>query len=378
MAKIVHFGKYFPPDTGGIESVTYSLAKGAVAAGHNVTVVCFNKNHNNEVEVIDGVRVLRAPVGLLISSQPIGWRYFSFCMRESRDADIVHMHAPNMLAAICVILMGSKIRLLVHWHSDVIKKGILSFFLKPIEWLLLIRANKIIATTDIYANASHTLRPFSSKISIVPIGVKDPKLIEGKRPELADISQAIHAKVSGKRFILALGRLVPYKGFKFLIEATQYICENTVVIIVGEGPQQESLKKAIDAAGLSGRVHLVGRQCEDVLAALFHSASLFCLPSIARSEAFGVVLLEAMAYGLPIVATNIEGSGVPWVSQHGVSGINVPVGNSIALANACNQILNSPIDYAKFSEGARQRYLKTFTESAHVSQILDNYYKLTK
>ncbi len=376
MAKIVHFGKYYHPDAGGIESVTSSLARGAVKAGHKVTVVCFKKTHVNEVEVIAGVLVLRASIGKLIVSQPLGWRYLVLCLRESRHADVVHLHAPNMLAAICGILMAKKVRLLVHWHSDVIGKGWLGSALKPLEFLLLKRADKIVATSHVYANASPTLKPFCSKISVVPIGVQDPKQIDVCISELPSMPSDLGAKVKGRRFILAVGRLVPYKGFNVLIEAAQYLCEDAVVVIVGAGPLQEDLKHAINAAGVSDRVYLVGRQSDEVLSALFNAAALFCLPSVERSEAFGVVLLEAMAYGLPIVATNIPGSGVPWVNQHGVSGINVPVGDSLALANAFNRILNSPTEHAKLAVGARQRYLNNFTENLSVMQILEIYHQL--
>lgn len=374
MAKnIVHFGKYYYPDAGGVESVTASIAKGAVNAGHQASVVCFSKAPLGGTEMIEGVRVLRVPINRLIKSQPLGWRYLVLCLREAWHADVVHLHAPNLLAALCGLLIRRKVKLLVHWHSDVIGKGVLGVIIKPLEAALLKRANRIVATSQVYANASLALRPYQNKISVVPIGVPDPKTISNGQFTSDCIPIELASKMRGKRLILAVGRLVPYKGFDVLIEAACHLPEDVVVFIVGSGSLNEKLKQAIRSGGVSDRVFLVGRQSDEVLRALFNSASLYCLSSVERSEAFGVVLLEAMAYGLPIVATDIAGSGVPWVNQQGISGINVPIRAPIALAHACNLILSSPVQRERLAVGARQRYLNEFTEEVSVSRMLDVY-----
>ncbi|MEQ1592333.1 MAG: glycosyltransferase [Thiobacillaceae bacterium] len=377
MLNIVHLGKYYLPDAGGIESVTLSLSKGAAQAGHKVTVVCFKKNPANNADVIDGVRVFRAPIRRFISSQPISLKYVMLCLREARHADVVHLHAPNMLAAVCGLFIGRKKQLLVHWHSDVIGKGFLSRILKPLEISLLKRANRIVATSQIYADASATLRPFQSKISVVPIGVPEPNKTVENGLNTESFLTNLASTINGKKIILAVGRLVSYKGLNVLIEAARHLDDGAVIVIVGDGPQRESLMRVICAADVSDRVLLVGRLSDEALHALFSCSTLYCLPSITRAEAFGVVLLEAMAYGLPIVATNIPGSGVPWVNQHGLSGINVPVSDPLALANACNHILNSPGVRARLSTGARQRYLCEFKEGVSVSRMLTIYNSMT-
>ncbi len=372
MANIVHFGKYYFPDAGGIESVTLSLAKGAAMAGHRVSVVCFEKTLANKKEVIDGVHVIRAPVTKLLASQPLGFRYFWQCFSSAKNANLVHLHVPNMLAALCALFIPLKTRLLVHWHSDVINKGWLGTILRPLESAVLRRANSIIATSQVYADASETLAPFKSKITVVPIGVPDTKH-EGKGSPLSPV---LEEKIGSKKIILAVGRLVPYKGFNVLVQAAEYLDKDSVVVIVGGGPLQDELQQAIQSGGAKDRVVLAGRLSDAELHALFERASLYCLPSTYRAEAFGVVLLEAMTYGLPIVASDIPGSGVPWVNQHGVSGLNVPVGNPNALAEACNLILNSVELQAKFSEGARQRFLSEFTEGVSVERMISVYDEL--
>lgn len=372
MANIVHFGKYYFPDAGGIESVTVSLAKGAAMAGHAVSVVCFEKTPANNKEVIDGVQVTRVPIAKVLASQPLGFKYFLQCLSAAKNADVVHLHAPNMLGTLCALFIPAKTRLLVHWHSDVINKGFLGKLLRPLESALLRRANSIVATSQVYADASETLAPFRNKITIIPIGVPDAK----HKGDGSQLPPALEAQIGSRKIVLAVGRLVPYKGFNVLIEAAQQLTKDSVVVIVGGGPLQQELQQAVEHGGVKDRVVLAGRLSDAALHALFERATLYCLPSTYRAEAFGVVLLEAMAYGLPIVASDIPGSGVPWVNQHGLSGLNVPVGDAKALADACNQILASEELRSSLSQGARQRFLAEFTEEVSVKRMMVAYDRL--
>jgi glycosyltransferase involved in cell wall biosynthesis len=369
MVNIVHIGKYYFPDAGGIESVTISLAKGAVKAGHTVSVVCFEKTPACNKEIIDGVQIIRAPIAKLLASQPLGFQYFLQCLSAARKADIVHLHAPNMLGALCSLFIPARARLLVHWHSDVLNKGALGKIFRPLESSLLRRANSIVATSQVYADASETLAPFKDKIAIAPIGVPDAKH-EGNDSQLPP---TLESQIGSRKIILAVGRLVPYKGFDVLIRAAQQLVKDSVVVIVGGGPLQQELQQAIMQAVLEDRVILAGRLSDAALHALFERSVLYCLPSTYRAEAFGVVLLEAMSYGLPIVASNIPGSGVPWVNQHGLSGLNVPIGDAKALADACNQILGSEELRINLSKGSRQRFLAEFTEDVSINRIMDIY-----
>lgn len=372
MATIVHFGKYYFPDPGGIESVTASLAKGAAFAGHTVSVVCFKKTHASNEEVIDGVRVIRTPIAKLMASQPLGFKYALQCLSAAKNADVVHLHVPNMLGAICALFIPMTTRLLVHWHSDVLNKGFLGKLFRPLEFALLHRADSVVATSQVYADASETLAWVPNKITVVPIGVPDAK----RNADSLQLPPALRAQIGSKKIVLAVGRLVPYKGFNVLIEAAQHLSKGAVVVIVGGGPLQKEFQQAVECGGLQERVVLAGKLSAAALHMLFEQASLFCLPSTYRAEAFGVVLLEAMSYGLPIVASDIPGSGVPWVNQHGVSGLNVPVGDPKALAEACNQILLSPELRSRFAEGARKRFQAEFTEDVSVKRMIVTYERI--
>ena len=149
-----------------------------------------------------------------------------------------------------------------------------------------------------------------------------------------------------------------------------------MIVIAGAGPLEANLQRQINEAGVANRVLLVGRVSEGQLTAFYQHARVFCMTSTYRAEAFGVVLLEAMAYGIPVVATEIPGSGVPWVNQDGVSGFNVPIEDPTAMAKALNSILASDVVHSKLSKGARQRYEAYFTEIASVKRIMELYKEL--
>lgn len=369
MIKIVHFGKYYLPDNGGIESVTASLASGAASFGHEVSVVCFKKTPNKSQDLIDGVYVFRAPISILLASQPIGFKYFFQSLSVAKNADLIHLHVPNMLGALCALFISPKIKLLVHWHSDVINKGFLGKILRPLESALLRRANFIVATSQVYADASKTLAPFRNKISVVPIGILD----KNHQGSGSSLTSQLHERVKNKRIVVSVGRLVPYKGFAVLVEAAKHLPADSIVLIVGVGPLQKALQDAVQKAGVADRVVLTGRLGDAELNAIFQRATLYCLPSINRAEAFGVVLLEAMSFGLPLVSSDIPGSGVPWVNQHGISGFNFTLGDPIALAHACNKILGSEALRKKLALGARQRFLSEFTEDVSINRMMELY-----
>jgi glycosyltransferase involved in cell wall biosynthesis len=369
---ILHIGKYYFPDKGGIENVTQYLAQGTVRAGHKVTVLCFGTNKKMSDECIEGVLVVRAPTSALWSSQPLGLGYVSRCIQLAGKSDIVHLHTPNILASLCVLFFGPRVRLLVYWHSDVLNKGVIGRICSVLESAMLRRADCIVTSSLKYAEASKPLAPFLDKVSVIPIGVPDAWPVADTSPIPAILSR----RIGDKRIVLSVGRLVPYKGFDVLINAAQALSPEAIVVIVGDGPLQSKLEKAIRVAGVTDRVILAGRLSPAALQALFGQASLFCLPSNTKAEAFGVVLLEAMTYGLPIVATNIPGSGVSWVNHHEHSGLNVSINSPQQLAEACNRILECPLLHDRLRQGSRLRYLDQFQEKTFIKRMIAVYHRM--
>lgn len=370
MTRIFHLGKYYPPDAGGIESVTASLARGAHAAGHNVTVLCF-QGLGKEDGFDSGVRIIRSPATKL-SSQPLGWRYLQEGITQTRRADVVHVHLPNMLAALLIACLKKGPAVVLHWHSDVVGKGPLAALTRPLERAMLRRADHVICTSQAYAEASEALQHHRHKVTVIPIGVSD---VTQHRQH--DKTQALPLTIQDfaqeRPIVLAVGRLVPYKGYDVLIRAAKLMRHDAAIVVVGGGPLAVELQDQVNKLQLGGSVLLAGRVSDDILSALKQRAQVYCMPSVERSEAFGVSIVEAMAASLPVIATCIAGSGVPWVNQHEESGLNVTPRDPQALADALDQLLGDPNVRATYAKGARQRYERFFTEEVALTQTLALY-----
>ena len=211
-------------------------------------------------------------------------------------------------------------------------------------------------------HASPVLQGVQEKLTYLPIGV-DPV------PEV-DTEPTEHKKV------LSLGRLVGYKGYKYLIDAAKYLPDNYQVVIAGDGPLREELQEQIKAEGLEGKVRLLGRIPQENIPELYASCNVFCLSSIWKTEAFGIVQIEAMSCGKPVVATRIPGSGVSWVNEHGYSGLNVEPCNPKDLAEAILQITEDPETYRRYCLNAKERYKSLFTKEAMIKHCLEIYNKL--
>jgi len=374
--KILHLGKYFHPDPGGIESVVKDVVQGTVLAGCEVTVLCLGQVDRLRSERHCGAEILRAPIWKIVASQPLSWRYFYEFLSRARDFDIIQVHVPNMLAALALVMARIPGKVIVHWHADVVNHGVLGKLLLPLERLMLRRADVLVVTSRAYSSTSLHLRQFQEKVHIVPIGISDPAQDEmgcavggGQSFSLENIPQNVP-------IILTVGRLVPYKGFEVLIDAARELPPDCRVVIVGGGERQADLEARIRDNCVADRVILAGRLDEEALRALFRRAAIFCLPSISRAEAFGVVLLEAMARGIPVVATEIAGSGVPWVNQQGVTGLNVPVGDATMLAAALAKLLAEPGKRAEMGRAARHRFEREFTSDRATSRFMELYRNL--
>jgi len=369
--KIVHIGKHYPPHFGGIESVTALATRGAAAAGHKTEVVCFGEP--GEPDHDGSTRISRHAFRLL-ARQPLSAGYLFEAIRAGRRADIVHLHTPNMLGALAALFLGKKPRLVVHWHSDVVMQARLGPLLRPLEHALLLRADCIVSTSRPYADASPALQGFVDKIVILPIGVPDP--LEGMAREssrASDLPAKVRDWIAGRPLVLSIGRLVEYKGYDVLVSAVSRMHSDAAVVVVGTGPLEQQLQQACVDAGIASRCLFAGRMSEAALRRLRESAAVFCLPSVSRAEAFGVVLVEAMAARCPAVATRIDGSGVPWVNSDGLSGINVPPRDPQALAEALDLILQDDALRERLAAGARARYDALFTERAFVRDLLALY-----
>jgi rhamnosyl/mannosyltransferase len=179
--------------------------------------------------------------------------------------------------------------------------------------------------------------------------------VEAFKAESLEEIRAIRAKY-GPRLIVSVGRLVPYKGFEFLLQAMKNI--DATLLLIGSGPLREQLEAAVERLGIAAKVHLLGHVGDIV--PYYRAAQMLVLPSVSRAESFGMVQLEAMACGIPVVNTELD-SGVPEVSLHGVTGITVPPKDPQALSHAIRILLDNAETRANYGQAAAVRVGEKFT-----------------
>lgn len=367
--KILQLGKFYPIK-GGVEKVMFDLMLGLSVEGLECDMLCaayheksFTREVSNKSKLMVEHTVKEMAATMLSPAMVTKLR------KIADDYDIIHVHHPDPMAAFALYCSGYKGKVVLHWHSDILKQKQLLKLYMPLQKWLVNRADVIVGTTPVYVKHSPYLQEVQHKVTYLPIGVcrlesPDMKVKELKR------------KYAGKRIVFSLGRLVPYKGFRYLIEAAKHLEDDVVVLIGGTGPLRDELYAQIEALGLQERVKLLGYVSDVDLPAYFEACDLFCMSSVMKTEAFGIVQIEAMSCGKPVVATKIPESGVSWVNEHGVSGLNAEPCDAEDLAKCIRSVLADENDYARFSKGAMERYNSMFTQESMINKCIDIYKKL--
>ena len=369
--KILQLGKYYPPHIGGIEMVMYQITEGLNKRGIHCDVLCSNDKNKYEEIVINNYKVFKTKSYGKFASTSITPQMI-FKLREIIDNyDIIHIHFPDPMANLALMLSEHKNKkVILHWHSDIIKqKNLLKLYLPFQNWLLK-RADKIIATTPKYIEESPYLSKYKNKCIAVPIGIDKNRLKVNM-----ELVNELKNKYN-KKIVFSLGRLAYYKGFEYLIKAARYLSDDYIILIGGEGELKEELSELIKKEKLEKKVKLIGKIKDEDLGSYYYASDLFVLPSIEKTEAFGIVQIEAMSFGKPIIATKIKGSGVDWVNEHGVSGLNVEPKNPKAIADAILLLTKDEMTYKSFSKNAKERFEKLFTLDKMIDNILNVYKSL--
>lgn len=369
---VLQVSKFYKPVMGGIERVAWELAEGLSRMGLRSNVLCSNQQRETVVEPQPaGYDVVRAGSLGMVLSTSMAPAMVHQLRRLADQHELIHLHMPDPMAALALCLVRPRVPVVVHWHSDVIRQRRAMKLYEPLQTWLLRRADAIIATSQAYAESSEPLRAWRAKVSVIPIGISDDRL-----PADAAAAQALRQQFGGRRIVFALGRMAYYKGYDVLIAAAAALPDDTVVLIGGDGEMLPSLRAQVASAGLQDKVHLLGHVKDRELPGYFLACDVFCMSSTVRSEAYGVVLLEAMMMGKPIIATDIAGSGVPWVNQHGLTGFNVPVGQPAELARLLSGLLADEGLRAQMGQAARARYLREFDAALMTSHVVDLYRRL--
>ena len=361
--RVVHIGKYYWPYQRGIETYLKTLAEG-LNSRCELTVIVSNEDRTTVEETVNGVRVIRLKRAFKLAGTDF---LFSLPAKlKELKPDIVHVHLPNPWAETAWKLAGRPGRLFVSFHSDIIKQKFLLKFYAPFHRAFLRQAEKIIVATPNHIKYSPFLSQLPpEKLSVVHYGLKAEEYL---RPS-EDIIGALKDKYSP--YVLSVGQLVYYKGFEVLIAALGET-RDLSLLIVGTGPLMEKLKKQARELGLQDRVAFLGHIPQEELLAAYYGCEFFVLPSTFRSEAFGLVQLEAFLAEKAVVSTDLP-SGVPYVNQDGVTGIVVPPGDAKALSAAMRALEDDPEAMSRMGKAARQRALRDFSSETMVEETFRLY-----
>ena len=361
---------YWPPHLGGVETYVQSLAEGlAERRDFRVNAIVSNESGETVRETVGGVDVLRLGRAFAAASTPV-----AFGMREAiraaargpERADLFHFQFPYPWGDWAWQRAGSPGPMVVTYHSDIVRQRFLGALYRPIMRRLLQRADRIIVASPPMVESA-ALKPHAGKCRVVPFGIR-PERYEAT-PERLERAAAIRGRHAAP-IVLFVGRLIYYKGVDVLVRAMAGF--DADVVLVGSGPLEGELRELAASLGVADRLTIVPPLDDEALTAHFLAADVFCLPSVARSEAFGIVQLEAHICGTPVVSTNLP-TGVPWVNQHGKTGLVVPPGDPSALAGALARLLTDDALRARLGARARERVLESFTVETMVAGTLSVY-----
>jgi glycosyltransferase involved in cell wall biosynthesis len=375
--RILHIGKYYPPVPGGMERFLADLVEAQRAQGHEVAVLVHDDPRYPVQD--DPPWVMRCPVGIKLFFAPIAPR-FPFRLRraiKSFRPDVLHVHMPNTSAFFALLLTAARrVPWVVHWHSDVeqsrfrlsLRLGYPHYFM--FERAVLEACEGIVVTSPHYLRSSRTLEPWTEKCHVVPLGVAPARLPDVKPEETQGLWPG-----EGLR-VLMVGRLSYYKGFDTVVRAVLHET-GMQLAIVGAGEEYGTLEKLLASAGYPPHIRLLGELNDAEVRALFASCDVLCLPSRERTEAFGIVLLEAMRYSKPLLVSDLPGSGMTWVARNGQNALHVRPEDPADWRDALRALAASPQKRQMMGRMGYERYKREF-DIAMVARLIDQIYALVR
>lgn len=365
MLRVLEVNKAYYPHIGGIESLVrqYTEELGALKNVQLRTLVCRDDRGNTYSEKVGGRNIVRAGSLGTYFSCPLSLSFVRLFRRMAKNADVVHINVPFPLADAALLLSGYKGKVVVSWHSDVVKQKKLMKFYKPFMDSLLKRADVILTATQGHIDGSDYLPQYRSKCRVLPYGITPEDYLSVERKPV--LTEKLNDKNAVKVFFT--GRLVYYKGADILLKAFAK-AENCELFIAGTGELEKSLKHYAAVNGLDKKVHFLGFLPDEELKQAYADCDIFVLPSVVKSEAFGIVQLEAMVYGKPVINTDLP-SGVPYVSVHGETGLTVPPSDPDSLAAAINCLASDRELRETFGRNAAERVAEQFNEKNIIKEL---------
>ncbi len=384
MKKVLQISNYYYPNIGGIEQVARDISNALRERDdYQVKVICFNEDsadgdhvcHRGETihDYVDGVEVIKCGCFTKVASQSLSMTFGRELKKvmNSYKPDIVIFHYPNPFqAAFLRAYLNRDFQFVLYWHLDIVKQKVLGKLFNGQSNALLKRANHIIATSPLYIEGSLFLSRFQEKCQVVPNCISESRM--ALTPEILERAQEIRQENEGKIICFGVGRHIPYKGFKYLVEASKYLDDQFRIFIGGKGELTEELKKQADG---DRKITFLGRVSNEDLIAFYVAMDIFCFPSITKNEAFGIALAEGMYFEKPAVTFTIPGSGVNYVNLSEVTGIEVENRNVEAYAAAIKMLAEDQALRKKMGVAAKKRVEEFFLSTRfekNILELLDN------
>jgi glycosyltransferase involved in cell wall biosynthesis len=369
--RILHvYRTYFPDPPGGIQEVIRQLC--LAVQPHGVESRIFTLSPSPEP------RLVTLPEGLVVRGHSIaapascdigGLAAFQSFRQAAAWADIVQLHYPWPFGDLLRMLIPTGKPCILTYHSDIVRQRWLGQVYAPLMHHTLRKVSVVVAATPDYAKSSLilTLPAVAQKLHIIPYGIQD------RRSLYAPIQAATLRQRFGlgdKPYFLSLGVFRYYKGLHSLVTAAKDV--KATIVLAGSGPENERLRAQAQAIG-ADNIIFAGQVSDDEKFALLEGCQAFVLPSHLRSEAFGMVLVEAAMMGRPMICCAI-GSGMTYINLHNQTGLAVAPEAPQELAAAMNRMLGEPDLRQRMSLAARQRYETVFS-STQVGAAYSQLYK---
>ena len=359
---------YYPPIKGGIENHLNLLCNGLKDRGIETQVVVSNRNNHFEVDTINNISIAKVPQWGRFSSAPLSPFFSKYLQRLGNNADIIHFHHPNPTAEFSYFFTKLKNKkIIVTYHSDIIRQDKLGRLYSPFRTRFLKRADRIIATSPNYINSSSVLCKFKDKCTVIPLGIDTERFCSGDDSKRVE---EIRSGCDGKPIVLFVGCFRYYKGLDLLISAMQKV--NAKLLLIGDGPECRNLQHLVEQQQLNNKIEFLGELSDEAVNAYYKACDIFVLPSHLRSEAFGLVQLEAMSCSKPVVSTEL-GTGTSFVNVNQETGLTVQPNNVGALSSAINYLIQHPDKRQAFGGNGYQRVNRLFTADTMLDSIVGLY-----
>jgi glycosyltransferase involved in cell wall biosynthesis len=359
--RVVHvYRTYFPDPPGGLQEAIRQIALSTRACGVEPRILTLSPTPSPaEIDYPEG-RVIRAKSWAAPASCDLGGPNALLKYRQMADwADVVHFHFPWPFADVLHLLGRTSKPTVMTYHSDIVRQKALGAIYGPLMARTLRSMSAVVATSPAYARTSETLTACvpDGRLKTIPLGIIDYHDAPLNAP--VDIAKRF-GLVEHQPYFLALGVLRYYKGLHTLIEAAAQV--DAKIVIAGSGPERERLAALAKQTGANNIV-FAGQVSHDEKVALLRGCHAMVLPSHLRSEAFGMVLVEAAMFGKPMVCCEV-GSGTSFVNQDGVTGWVVAAEQANELARAMNALLHDDLMATAMGKAARERYETLFSGEA--------------